>query len=195
MSIWYELYFLLFLKASDHMSIWYKLFFLLCFDRCLLAYSYNHAVMLALNHGISRLLAYILLTFIGISRFCNESAKSMESSSPESQINTRLLRPGFQHFCSKQRHGNASGSTSCFSNSVFLTLPAVVPIPSSPGGFRHYRPLHCNLLLLIFSACVFQGSHWHIPQTFFQVSVLIRILFFLDFPQKCSIVFVRSRKF
>ena len=32
----------------------------------------------------------------------------MESSSPESQINTRLLRSGYHHVCSKQWQGNSS---------------------------------------------------------------------------------------
>ena len=36
----------------------------------------------------------------------DESGKPMESSSPESQINTRLLRPGYHHVCSKQWQGN-----------------------------------------------------------------------------------------
>ena len=47
------------MKAPGPMSSWYTL---LCFDICLLAYSDKHAVMLALNHGISRLLAQIFFT-------------------------------------------------------------------------------------------------------------------------------------
>ena len=109
--------------------------------------------MLALNHGIRRLLAHIFFTSIGAFKnlhivskrfkslrqadFCNcslvgascllfsftrasshriaiitptitivmgrdASSKPMESSSPQSQINTRLLRPGYHRVCSKQ---------------------------------------------------------------------------------------------
>ena len=111
--------------------------------------------MLALNHGISRLLAHIFFTSIGMfkilhivskrskffgqSNYCNcsfvgascllfssshriviitstitivmgrdESGKPMESSSPQSQINSRLLGPGYYHVCSKQWQGNSS---------------------------------------------------------------------------------------
>ena len=39
---------------------------------------------------------------------CGESSKPMESSSPHSQINTRLLRPGYHHVCSKQWQRNSS---------------------------------------------------------------------------------------
>ena len=38
----------------------------------------------------------------------DESGKPMESSSPESQINTRLLRSGYHQVCSKQWQGNSS---------------------------------------------------------------------------------------
>ena len=115
--------------------------------------------MLALKHGISRLLAHIFFTSIGIFRVlhivskksksfrqsnscncsfvgaccllfsftrassyriaiitptitivmgCEESCKPMESGSPQSQINTRLLRPGYHHVCNKQWQGNSS---------------------------------------------------------------------------------------
>ena len=39
---------------------------------------------------------------------CYESVKPMESSSPQSQIKTRLLRPGYHHVCSKQCQGISS---------------------------------------------------------------------------------------
>ena len=53
------------LKAADPMLIRYELYTLLGCDICILAYSNNHAVKLALNHGIIRLLANFCLTFIG----------------------------------------------------------------------------------------------------------------------------------
>ena len=49
---------------------------------------------------------------------CDESGKPMERSSPESQINTRLLRPRYHRFCSKQWHGNSS-----WVNIVLLASP------------------------------------------------------------------------
>ena len=115
--------------------------------------------MLALKHGISRLLAHIFFTSIEIFRIlhvvsqrsksfrqsnscnysfvgvscrlfsftrasshfitiliptitivmgCDDSGKPMESISPQSQINTRLLRPEYHHVCSKQGQGNSS---------------------------------------------------------------------------------------
>ena len=38
----------------------------------------------------------------------DESGKPMESSSPESRINSRLIRSGYHHVCSKQWQGNSS---------------------------------------------------------------------------------------
>ena len=151
------------IESSCSRSSWYALYILLCFDICAstysaLAYSYNHAVMLALNHGISRLLAHVFSTSIELFKIlhvvskisksfrqsnsrncsfggvscllfsltwtsshriaiitptitivmgCDESGKPMESSSPQSQINTRLLRPGYDHVCSNQWQGNS----------------------------------------------------------------------------------------
>ena len=48
-----------------------------CFDICFLAYSYNQAVMLALNHGISRLLAHIFLLPLECSESCTLSQKDL----------------------------------------------------------------------------------------------------------------------
>ena len=39
---------------------------------------------------------------------CDESGKPMASSSPQSQINTRLLSSCYHHVCSKQWQGNSS---------------------------------------------------------------------------------------
>ena len=44
------------LKTPAPISSRYVLYTQLCFDICFLAFSYNHAVMLSLNHGISRLI-------------------------------------------------------------------------------------------------------------------------------------------
>ena len=50
----------------------------------------------------------IITPIITIVMGCDESCKHMESSSQQSQINTRLLRLGYQHVCSKQWQGNSS---------------------------------------------------------------------------------------
>ena len=115
--------------------------------------------MLALNHGISHLLAHSFFTSIGMFRILlvfskrskyfgqsnsyncslvggscrlfsftrasshhiaiitptitivmgsDESCKLIENSSSQTQINTRLLRPGYHHVCSKQWQGHSS---------------------------------------------------------------------------------------
>ena len=57
----------------------YTLYTLPCFDICFLAYSYKHAVMLALSHGISRLLAHIFFTSNGMFRILHIVSKRSKS--------------------------------------------------------------------------------------------------------------------
>ena len=61
----------------------------------------------SLTRASSHLTAIINPT-ITIVTGCDESGFFMDSSSPESQIDTRLLCPGYHHVCSKQWHGNSS---------------------------------------------------------------------------------------
>ena len=108
--------------------------------------------------GASGHLTAIITPSITIDTGCNESGKPMESGSPESQINTRLFRPGYHHVCSKQWHGNSS-----YVNMMLLQFRFPDAFSSGSNSiinrsiFCHYHLLYCNLLLLIFSACVFQN--------------------------------------
>ena len=112
---------------------------------------------------------------------CDESDKPKENSSPESQINTRLVIPGYHHTDSKKWHGNSS----CV---YMVLLQFRFPDSSTSGSTsinnRGIASLSSTaLLLLIISASVFQNpqsSHQHIPLTSFHETVLIRLLFFLD---------------
>ena len=44
-------------------------------------------------------------------------------------------------FIANNGMGTHHALTRCFSNFIFLTLPAALRLPSSLGGFRHYRLL------------------------------------------------------
>ena len=64
-------------------------------------------LLFSLTRASSHLIAIITPT-ITIVMGRDESGKPMESSSPESQINIRLLRSGYHQVCSKQWQGNSS---------------------------------------------------------------------------------------
>ena len=101
-------------------------------------------LLFSFTRASSHRIAIITPTII-IVMGCDESGKPMESSSPQSQINTRLLRPGYHHVCSKQWQGNSSCVDMMLLQLRFNEAPVAVPLPSSLGGFHHSHPLHCNL--------------------------------------------------
>ena len=68
------------------------------FDLCFLTYSYNHAVMLALNHGISCLLAHIFFTSIGMFKILHIVSKRSKSFRQSSSCNCSLVCISFRLF-------------------------------------------------------------------------------------------------
>ena len=101
------------LKASNLMSFWYELYILLCFDLCVLTYSCNQAVMLALNHGISRLLAYIFLATIGILKILHFASKRSKLYKKSSSSDCSLVGASCRLF----------SLTPAFSNLIAIITP------------------------------------------------------------------------
>ena len=94
-----------------------------------------------------------------------ESGKALESSSPESQINTRLLRPGYYHVCSKQWHGNSLCFNMMLLQLCFPDISSNGSTSSILGGFQQFCLLHYKLSLLILSVSVFQKTQ-NFPLTY-----------------------------
>ena len=136
--------------------------------------------LFSLTWASSHLIAIITPNII-FGMGCDESDKPKENSSPESQINTRLVIPGYHHTDSKKWHGNSS----CV---YMVLLQFRFPDSSTSGSTsinnRGIASLSSTaLLLLIISATVFQNpqsSHQQVPLTSFHETALIRLLFFLE---------------
>ena len=64
---------------------------LLCFDICFLAYLYNSVVMLALNHGISRVLDHISVNSIGMFNNLHPVSKKSKYFGQSSSSNSSLV--------------------------------------------------------------------------------------------------------
>ena len=64
-------------------------------------------LLFSFTRASSHLIAIITPTITIVMGY-DESGKPMESSSPQSQINTRYLHPGYHNVCSKQWQGNSS---------------------------------------------------------------------------------------
>ena len=67
-------------------------------DICFLAYSYIHAVMLAINHCMSRLLAHIFFTFIGMIMFLQTVSKRSQFFRQSSSSSCSLFRISCRFF-------------------------------------------------------------------------------------------------